>query len=168
MGCIKHPSRKVVTPLFGGLCEKCAEQVKSEQKNIHRHVEPKECFVSYTGGTLGWKSIPGTGCAHWVAHQLGITAPHINICALGYQFRVPDIISGARKIDRQEEKVEINDIWANSNQNHCGLVSNIEDVKTGEKVIQKITIKHCSSNQGMVAENDFNSHFNGDGNFYRL
>ncbi|MCL2644443.1 MAG: hypothetical protein FWD51_03180 [Betaproteobacteria bacterium] len=59
---------------------------------------------------------------------------------------------------------------------HTGIVVKVEDVKVVvkedgqdvEKTKQKILIQHCSSGQGRVATDDFDRHFGGKGDFYRL
>jgi hypothetical protein len=141
-------------------CAKCAGEIKAAQDAVDRHVDPKACFVNYGGSSAGWVKINGTGCAHWVAHQLGITRGSYR-CLKKYTLRVPDLISGLSEVALSD--LQVNDIWANARLNHCGLVSNIEDVN-GTK---KITIRHCSSNQGKVAENDFAIYFHSGGEFYR-
>jgi len=160
--------------LFGGLCEECAKQVQAAQPDIRPHVTPKECFVTYDGSKKGWRAIVGTGCAHWVAHQLRIRRGRPDeVCAEGYTYRVVDVIAGARKIDREWEEVRHNDIWVDPRREHCGLVVSIKEVKVGEEVKQAIAIMHCASAQfgggerGVVTD-DFERHFKGRGDFYRF
>jgi len=164
--------------LFGGLCEQCHEQVKKAQSTVKQHVSPKECFVSYEGSGK-WARIEGTGCAHWVAHERNIKRGAAGAkCAEGYTIRVPDVISGARKIDRKTEEVKTDDIWAylkrdGAPYDHCGLVVKVEEVrevtKDGENVKHKISIRHCAStNEKGVVTDDFEKHFKGKGDFYRM
>jgi len=166
MGCIKHPNSKTVSSLFGGLCAKCAEQVKAAQARVDRHVDPKECFLTYVDSNTGWKSFTerdpqrNTGCAHWVAHQLNLKGGYSNVCAEGYKIKVPDVIAGARKIDREKEEVRAGDIWANKGLSHTGLVIKVED--EGKKIL----IRHCSSGQGGVVTNYYPTYLK-DGSFYR-
>ena len=114
----------------------------------------------------GWKSLSdaGTGCAHWVAHQLNIKGGYSNVCAAGFKIKVPDLISGARKIDPATEEVKLHDIWVNPGKDHCGLVISIRD-KDGKKIYR---IRHCSSGQGGVVENDHTSLWKGAGSFHRF
>jgi len=182
MGCIKHPSNKTVSSLFGGLCDKCAKEVEAEHAKIGSDILPKECFVTFKGKTEGWQRIKGTGCAHWVAHERNIKHGFAGSkCAEGFTIRVPDVISGARKINRDTEEVKVDDIWANPKRDHCGLVVKVEETKVitkegdkeVEKTKQKITIRHCSSSafgsggRGIVTD-DFEKHFKGLGDFFRL
>jgi len=159
------------------------KQIQRAQGTVDRHVEPKECFIIYEGGKDGWLSFTekdsqrNTGCAHYVAHKLGIRRGYRSEkCAEGFSIRVADVISGARKIDRATEEVKTNDIWVNIKRTHTGIVSNVETVRVVvkedgqnvEKTKQKITIMHCSSGQGRVATDDFDRHFGGKGDFYRF
>jgi len=94
-----------------------------------------------------------------------------NACAEGYLFRVPDVLARVRKIDRATEEIRLNDIWAY--KDHCGIVVSIKDAPTGEKEKQVIAIMHCSSaergggERGVVTD-DFQTHFKGKGDFYRI
>lgn len=170
--CREHRGRKAEKYVdgVGWLCKNCAEEVESEQAKIGNDIVPKACFVTYEGNKLGWKRIEGTGCAHWVAHQLNIKRGQPGeICAEGYTLRVPDVFAGARRIDRNTESVRVNDVWVNDQKSHCGLVLRIQEGEDGKK---KITIRHCSSSQfgsggRGVVDDDFDRHFKGKGDFYR-
>ncbi|MGZ8415038.1 MAG: hypothetical protein ACXW05_20105 [Gemmatirosa sp.] len=48
---------------------------------------------------------------------------------------------------------------------HCGMVASV--VRDGAEA-RRVTIKHCSSGQRLVAENDWAKHFGAGGSFYRL
>jgi len=165
--CEHHPGRNADGDTSFGkkFCTKCAEQIKKAQSSVSSHVNPKECFIIYKGGATGWETFYGTGCAHWVAHQRGIKYGFSSDkCALGYSIKVPDVISGAHKIENRAE-VRTGDIWVNDKSipDHCGIVVKVES--EGEKV--KISIRHCSSGQGGVVTNDFDAHWSGKGKFYR-
>jgi len=70
-------------------------------------------------------------------------------------------------IDNKDD-VQAGDIWADyPHLGHCGLVVRIFDDTVGNKKVKRITIKHCSSGQGGVFENDFDIYFKGHGKFYR-
>ena len=177
--CREHTGTKAVTSMFGGLCEKCEEQVKKAQANVRRHVSPKECFITYEDSKVGWRAINGTGCAHWVAHERNIKRGAAGAkCEDGFTMRVPELIAGVRKIDRKTEEVKTDDIWAylkrdGAPYDHCGLVVKVEEVrevtKDGENVKHKISIRHCAStNEKGVVTDDFEKHFKGKGDFYRL
>ncbi|MCL2867760.1 MAG: hypothetical protein FWF47_08405 [Clostridia bacterium] len=177
MGCINHPSKETVSSLFGGLCKTCAEQVKAAQATVNRHVDPKECFVTYVDNKTGWESFTkrdprkNTGCAHWVAHQLGLKGSFSgSSCAAGYLIKVPDVIRGARKIDHKTEEVKAGDIWVNKDNTHTGLVIKVESsgkMEDGKEAeAPKILIQHCSSGQGGVVSNYYPTYLK-NGSFYR-
>jgi hypothetical protein len=170
--CEHHPGRNADsdTSFNKKFCIQCAEQIKKAQQSVKSHVEPKECFIIYKGGATGWETFSGTGCAHWVAHQRDIKKGFSSDkCAEGYSIRVPDVISGARKIDQKQEEVKVDDIWRGFvPMDHCGLVVRIQEIKgKDDEVKQKITIRHCSSGQGRVLDSDFETYFKGKGDFYR-
>ncbi len=161
--CPIHGARRADTlnaALNESFCAKCAGEIQTAQASVNQHVDPKACFINYASSSAGWVKINGTGCAHWVAHQLGITRGSYR-CHKKYTVRVPDLVNGLSEVALSD--LQINDIWANANLDHCGLVSKIENTN-GTK---KITIKHCSSSQGRVAENDFATYFHSGGKFYR-
>jgi len=164
MRCTKHPSKAAVTQTFGGLCEECAKQVKIAQGTVDKHVSPKECFVWYYDGKTGWVRIEGTGCAHWVAHQLNLKGVYSEVCAEGYKFRVADVIAGARKIDPEQEGVRYHDIWVSPDIKHCGLVIAIHE-EGGKKIYR---IKHCASGSGGVVEHNHTSLYKGQGSYHRF
>jgi hypothetical protein len=148
-----------------------AQSKASAIKKVPTHVTPKECFVWYVGTKEGWEPIPGTGCAHYVSHQIGIKRGKAgsSACDLGYVFRVSDLVKSMTLV--KAEEVQTQDIWANTGNTHCGIVVAVEsagnsDKKEG-KPIGKITIEHCSSAQGGVVRNDWAGHFHGQGKFYR-
>jgi hypothetical protein len=57
------------------------------------------------------------------------------------------------------------DVWANARRNHCGVVVSVEVDE--RRNTRNITIEHCSSGQGGVVRNDWATHFNSGGTFYR-
>jgi hypothetical protein len=160
MPCIYHPGRSTVTTLFGkGFCQQCKDGIAAAVTQVPSHVEPKDCFVVY-GGSDMWGPITGTGCAHWVSHQLGVSqGTDSDKCLADRTIRVATLIAGRTTIARAD--VQVNDIYVSPPEDHCGLVS---AVTTGGAAI---TIRHDSSAQGGVRENDFDSYFHGTGTFRR-
>jgi hypothetical protein len=72
--CALHPGRDSVTIVFGkNYCEKCRDGIAAARHRVDRHVEPKDCFIWYVSND-NWQPITGTGCAHWVSHQMNIHA----------------------------------------------------------------------------------------------
>jgi hypothetical protein len=164
--CIVHSGAKAVAKVNGvDVCETCKTDIAGAVKRVDKHVEPKACFVWYKDGKSGWQPIPGTGCAHWVAHQRGITAGSKGEkCMLGYPFRVTTMLGSRSKVELAD--VKVNDIYVTPSKDHTGLVLKVTvDPKAPDK--PKITIRHDSSGQGGVSDNDFATHFKGNGSFHR-
>jgi hypothetical protein len=161
--CVNHPSNPKKENIDGrDYCETCVTGIKAARKKVDKHVEPKDCFVWYVGGKLGFQPMPGTGCAHWVAHVKGWKASK-SACHAGYPVRVKDVLKGLKKIPL--DKVKKGDLWADDKLSHCGLVDRIDAGKTGEAPV--ITIENCSSKQGGVKKNDWAKYFKSGGSFYR-
>lgn len=163
--CVIHPSvAAVLTVNNRGYCAACQTAIQAARTRVDRHVQPPSCFVWYEGGTQGWQPIPGTGCAHWVAHQLGMRSTALaNVCLEGFPIRVPTVIQGKTEVPRQN--VQANDIWVSASLDHTGLVARVTPAQGGQP--NTIVIRHDSSRQGGVFENDFATYFHGHGRFYR-
>ena len=56
------------------------------------------------------RAIPGTGCAHWVAHQKGIRGGGPT-CDAGFAIRISDLIAG--RSSSNLSKAKVGDIWTN-------------------------------------------------------
>jgi hypothetical protein len=135
------------------------------QSAVDRHVEPKDCFIWYVRNN-DWEPITGTGCAHWVAHQLNIrSGSHSDQCLAGFTYRVPVLVGGHSQVP-DIQHVRVNDIYVTPRRDHTGLVVRVTPAhQAGGQ--PSITIRHDSSGQGRVAENDFASFFHGQGDFFR-
>lgn len=163
--CKIHPALPSVGKVNGvECCQKCKDGIAAAVKKVDKHVEPKGCFVWFEG-RAGWQPIPGTGCAHWVAHQRGIKRGSASEqCMLGFPFRVGTMIGGKSEVKVADVKVD--DIYVTPSKDHTGLVVKVTpDPKNPDA--PKIVIRHDSSAQGKVAENEFATHFKGAGRFYR-
>jgi hypothetical protein len=127
------------------------------EANVSTHVVPRNCFV-WEDGPSGyrWRPIPGTGCAHWVAHELGIDGNPG--CYNGRAIRVTQAIEG--KSQNNLSDAQIGDIWTYTNHTHCGLVRVVNSNEAGDVV--SVQVEHCSSGQGGVVTGNFTS-----GYFYR-
>ena len=163
--CAIHPAHEsVFTVNNRNYCVNCQAQIHAARSRVDRHVQPSVCFVWYTGGAQGWQPIPGTGCAHWVAHQRNITGGDGGTaCLEGFPIRVPTIVRG--RLETAVGQVRVNDIWVNIAQDHTGLVVRVSPGAPGQP--PQITIRHDSSRQGGVFENDFRTYFHGQGKFFR-
>lgn len=165
--CIVHSGTAAVEKIGGmAVCQACKDQIDAARKKVDKHVSPKDCFVWYEGGKSGWQPIPGTGCAHWVSHQRGIKRGGKNEqCMLGHTFRVKTMVGALGKaVDPGEVKVD--DVYVTPSKDHTGIVVKVvHDAKKPDHPV--ITIRHCSSRQGRVSDNDFATYFKGKGSFHR-
>jgi hypothetical protein len=165
--CVLHPGRdSVMVYDTKNYCQQCKTGQEAAVALVTRdnvHVEPKRCFITYGGGD-NWAPIPGTGCAHWVSHQLDLSkgAPS-NRCLEGHSFRVPDTVQGMTQVSIDD--VRVRDVWANDALTHMGLVTKVDrDADAGSVTIM---ITHDSSHQRGVFTNEFATYFHGQGKFYR-
>lgn len=127
------------------------------EANVPEHVSPSDCFV-WDDGPQGypWRPIPGTGCAHWVAHEQGTDGNPG--CYIGRAIRVTQVIDGKTQYNLSD--AQIGDVWTNTSRSHCGIVRRINSNEDGERV--SVRVEHCSSGQGGVVTGNFSS-----GYFYR-
>jgi hypothetical protein len=163
--CIHHPRRaSVITINLQPYCAQCRDGIAAARLRDDRHLEPKDCFVFYASANK-WQPIIGTGCAHWVAHQRGIRRKgQGEQCLEGYTCRVRTLIEGLQRVAVQN--VQVNDIYVTPTMDYAGLVVRVApNALPGKPPV--ITIRHDSSSQGCVADNDFGSHFHVRGTFYR-
>jgi hypothetical protein len=164
--CVLHPGRDSVATILGkNYCMKCRDGITAARGRVDKHVEPKECFIWYVSND-NWQPITGTGCAHWVSHQLNIHVGGAGACCLtGFTYRVPVMVRSRTPVT-DILQVKVNDIWASPTLDHTGLVIRVgPPAKPGAH--PTIIIRHDSSGQGRVAENDFGTYFHGHGSFYR-
>ena len=160
------PGRDSVTIIFGKTyCQHCRDGITAARNRVGRHVEPKDCFIWYVSND-NWQPITGTGCAHWVSHQMNIHAGGAgDRCFSGFTYRVPVLVHSRVAVSNISQ-VRVNDIWASPTLDHTGLVIRVTPAaQAGGQ--PAITIRHDSSGQGRVAENDFATYFHGHGAFYR-
>jgi hypothetical protein len=148
-------------------------------KEVDAYVEPRECFIWHINSKWGFQSFSATGdtpCAHYVAHQLELKATNGVRCHLGYPVRVSDLVSRLGDPISIDE-VKAGDVWArlkganrggggNEPTSHCGMVRGVVRTEDGKPPV--ITIRHCSSGQRKVADDDWAKRFGSGGQFYRL
>ncbi|WP_077033022.1 hypothetical protein [Pelomonas sp. KK5] len=164
--CSVHPGLASVGKVNGvEVCDQCNKQIAAAVKALDKHVEPKGCMVWYEGGKKGWQPIPGTGCAHWLAHDQGIKrGGKGEQCMLGYPFRVSTAVGGRKAVKLAE--VKVGDFFVKPDQSHCGLVVKVTpDPKNPDH--PTVIIRSDSSAQGKVADNDFDGYYSGKGSFVR-
>ena len=162
--CHLHPGREAVWEYNQvDYCAKCEKGILSAVGNVRRDVYPKDCFIWYRENDC-WEPIPGSGCAHWVAHEKEIQSGRArDKCLFGYTHRVPILIERCTEV--QLEDVQSGDIWINDDENHAGLVVRVMPSLDPHET-PEITIRHDSSRQNGVATNDFEHYFHGQGSFW--
>ncbi len=153
------------------------ETKQAAQKEVPSYIQPSTCFVVYMNNATGWAPLTGTPCAHYVSHILGVRSSHAAGgygCSDGYELRVRALLAQLNEIDAAS--VAVNDVWGrlkgdtnttsktSEPTDHCGIVYAVEDLADGTR---SISIRHNSSGQKKVAENDW-SYFGNGGKFYRL
>ena len=146
-----------------------AQSEKDAVKKVDKHVSPKECFIWFMDNKRGYEPIPGTGCAHWVAHEKGWNSgkESSNGCKKNYLIRVKDIVSKSGSQVAVED-VKIGNVWVSDDQNHCGIVSQVTPPKDAAKGPKPtIEIESCSSKQGKVAKNDWATYYTSGGKFFQ-
>ena len=86
--------------------------------------------------------MPGTGCAHWISHQLGFTRGLT--CDVGHSVRVRDVIAGMSPKTLGEAAV--GDIWRSTEvASHAGIVR--------EVLAGAVLVEHDSTRRnGVVTE----------------
>lgn len=100
-----------------------AQTKKDAQAQVDVHVEPKRCFVWYKSSAHGWTPMPGTGCAHWISHQLDISRGLT--CDVGHSVRVRDVIKGMAPVAMA--KARAGDIWRSTEvRSHAGIVRAVQ------------------------------------------
>ena len=146
-----------------------AQSEKDAIKKVDKHVEPKDCFIWFIDNRRGFEPIPGTGCAHWVAHEKGWNSGResSNGCKKNFLIRVKDIVSKSGSQVALKD-VKVGNIWVSADQNHCGIVTKVTRPKdSAADPTPTIEIQSCSSKQGKVAKNDWATYYKSGGKFYR-
>jgi thioredoxin 1 len=112
-----------------------------------KYVKPSWCFVRECcpDEDHPWVTIPGTGCAHWVAHQKNISRHPT--CYAGRSLCVEDVCPENQRHDWK--CCRKGDIWVTPDGGHCGIVTHVNKDTTG-KVIS-LNIEHCSRKCGEKA-----------------
>ncbi len=102
---------------------------------------PSECFIFNDGPTTHrYRPIPGYPCAHYVAHELGITeGGRSQRCYSGFSVMIPQIISGRHEYQLVE--AQINDIYIYPGGSHSGIVRQV-DARDGR--VRRVRIQACA------------------------
>jgi hypothetical protein len=139
----------------GRYCETEAEAAAL----VTRACPPERADFLYNDGPEGfrWRPIPGYGCAHYVAHRLGITEGerHVN-CLGGFSVTIGQITAGRNQFALAQARVD--DIWSLGGI-HSGVVIATEQDAAGQ--VTRVRVNQCNT-QGNV-----NPIWTTDGTFWR-
>lgn len=175
MPCVIHPAA-VQAIVIGGrpYCARCQTGIRAAVATLDAHVTPPDCFVWYANARAGWTPIAGTGCAHYVSHQLNIRVGAAAVqCLEGFTFTVNVMLGGRRRVTGGLAAVQVGNIWVNPQRTHTGQVSRIDPpvpnprARPGSPAPSPIIwITNASSGQHRLATDRFDLHFLGQGDFY--
>jgi hypothetical protein len=163
--CVHHSSRMASRVIFDEkYCSECGDGIAKARGLVDKHIEPNECFVSYAGHG-NWYPIEGTGCAHWVAHQLDIRQGRPGEkCLAGYIYRVRALLSGRKRVP--DALLQFKDIYVAPDMSHAGLVHRVTfSGHFGSP--RRVFIRHAANVKGGIIESEFYNDFDGRGYFYR-
>ena len=175
MSCVVHPTAPQAVSIGGRpYCARCQAGIRAAVARLDPHVTPPACFAWYKNTHDGWQPIDGTGCAHYVSHQLNIHAgPPGDQCLAGFTFKVRVMIAGRTRVTGGLSAVRVGQIWVNPGRSHTGVVSRIElppaNVQPRPGVPPPnpvIWITNASSGQHKLATDRFDLHFGGQGDFF--
>jgi hypothetical protein len=126
-------------------CETEAEAVAQ----VTRACPPDAADFLYDDGPEGfpWRRIPGYGCAHYVAHRLGITeGERSENCRGGFSVTIGQIRAGRNEVDLPQ--VQVNDIWLQGTL-HSGVVIAVERDAAGQ--VRRARVNQCNTRGGVEA-----------------
>jgi hypothetical protein len=127
----------------GNYCETEAEAAAL----VTRACPPDSADFLYNDGPEGfpWRPIPGFGCAHYVAHRLGITeGERWENCRGGFSVTIGQVTTGRNSFPLAQ--AQVNDIW--STGIHSGVVIAIDQNAAGQ--VTRAQVNQCNT-QGNVA-----------------
>lgn len=107
------------------------------QNQAAKKAFPYVCFV-YEDGSKDhpFRAIPGWGCAHYVAHQLGIKiGSSYETCRKGFSVQIGQLKQGRTQLGLQWARND--DIWISEDGGHSGLVIAVD------KSAPRVRIRAC-------------------------
>lgn len=119
---------------------------------VDGHVVPSACFIEFEGTRAGWRAIPGTGCAHWVAHQRGGPTGTSNVCELGFKYRVTDLLATLTRRPGGLQDAQVGDVWSASGSSHVGIVRAVTRGDGGTRVTEVSVENDSSASGGVVTQ----------------
>ncbi|GEA87000.1 hypothetical protein [Cellulomonas cellasea] len=119
---------------------------------VDGHVQPRSCFIEYEGSRAGWRAIPGTGCAHWVAHQRGGPTGTSNVCELGFKYRVTELLASLTQRSADLQSARVGDVWSASGSSHVGIIRAVTREDGGARVVSVSVENDSSASGGVVTQ----------------
>jgi hypothetical protein len=119
---------------------------------VDGHVQPRDCFVEFEGTRAGWRAIPGTGCAHWVAHQRGAPTGTSRVCDLGFKYRVTDLLASLTQRSADLQGARVGDVWSADGSSHVGIVRAVNREDGGTRVVSVSVENDSSASGGVVTQ----------------
>ncbi|MDC7122862.1 hypothetical protein OMK64_15105 [Cellulomonas fimi] len=119
---------------------------------VDAHVEPKACFIELESTRAGWRAIPGTGCAHWVAHQRGGPTGTNRVCEAGFKYRVTDLLASLTQRSADLQGARVGDVWSASGSSHVGIVRAVNREDGGTRVVSVSVENDSSASGGVVTQ----------------
>ncbi len=145
----KPPPECKITPAGMGepppknKCPKDWYKTKEEAAgHVRKTVVPSACFVWKPGSAkCPWRVIPGTGCAHWVAHQLNLKGS--TKCDAGFLIRVKDVVNGRKEL--RLRAAAPGNLWTNRDKSHIGIIRVVKKNDKGDVV--QVLVEHDSDSE---------------------
>lgn len=119
---------------------------------VDGHVDPKDCFIELASTRAGWRAIPGTGCAHWVAHQRGAPTGTSRACDAGFEYRVTDLLGSLTQRSTDLQGARVGDVWSASGSSHVGIVRAVNHEDGGTRVVSVSVENDSSASGGVVTQ----------------
>jgi hypothetical protein len=135
-----------------------AESMDFARKRVHSHVWPRDCFITYVGTGKGWAPISGTGCAHWVAHQLGAPKGKPHVCQNDYKFRVKDVLDSFTWVGKGLSFAKVGHVWSKPDKSHIGIVCKV--TRNADNKVVSVDVENDSiASGGVVTQTKFEGLF---------
>ena len=115
---------------------------------VDGHVQPRSCFIVFRNNREGWAPIPGTGCAHWVAHQRGGPSGGANACQDGFKYRVTEVLASLSFVGHGLAEAAVGRVWSWPGHSHMGIVREVQRNASG--TIVSVSVENDSSAAGGV------------------
>ncbi|GIG19596.1 hypothetical protein Cch01nite_03200 [Cellulomonas chitinilytica] len=119
---------------------------------VDAHVVPRSCFIELENSRAGWRAIPGTGCAHWVAHQRGGPTGTSRVCELGFKYRVTELLASLTQRSADLQGARVGDVWSANGSSHVGIVRAVNLEDGGTRVVSVSVENDSSASGGVVTQ----------------